>query len=152
MGTGSFPGVKSGRGPTVTPHSLLVPWSWKSRAIPLLPLWTVLWTVRPVQSLSACTRVTFTFFWLFGIAYCFVCNAWSYAADISLPVPASTHPLDRHRNVSSSLIRPLSTLITNRPSITLLSHVFLRTLLILVVYVLLSSFLLLQLSFVCLNL
>jgi hypothetical protein len=28
-----------------------------SRAIPLLPLWTV----RPVQSLSACTRVTFTF-------------------------------------------------------------------------------------------
>jgi hypothetical protein len=28
-----------------------------SRAIPLLPSWTV----RPVQSLSACTRVTFTF-------------------------------------------------------------------------------------------
>jgi len=28
-----------------------------SRAIPLLPLWTV----RPVQSLSACTRVHFTF-------------------------------------------------------------------------------------------
>jgi hypothetical protein len=28
-----------------------------STAIPLLPLWTV----RPVQSLSACTRVTFTF-------------------------------------------------------------------------------------------
>jgi hypothetical protein len=27
-----------------------------SRAIPLLPLWAV----RPVQSLSACTRVTFT--------------------------------------------------------------------------------------------
>ena len=33
-------------------------WSWKSRAIPLLPLWAV----RPVQSLSACTRVHFTFF------------------------------------------------------------------------------------------
>jgi hypothetical protein len=32
-------------------------WSWKSRAIPLFPLWAV-W---PVQSLSACTRVTFTF-------------------------------------------------------------------------------------------
>jgi hypothetical protein len=29
-----------------------------SRAIPLLPLWAV----RPVQSLSACTRVHFTFF------------------------------------------------------------------------------------------
>jgi hypothetical protein len=27
MDTGSFPGVKSGRGVTLTPHSLLVPWS-----------------------------------------------------------------------------------------------------------------------------
>ena len=56
MGTGSFPGVKSGRGVTLTPHSLLVPWSWKRRAIPLLPLWAV----RPVQSFSDCTRVHFT--------------------------------------------------------------------------------------------
>ena len=53
MGTGSFPGVKSGRGVTLTPHTLLVPWSWKGRAIPLLPLCAV----RPVQSLGACTRV-----------------------------------------------------------------------------------------------
>jgi hypothetical protein len=37
MGTGSFPGVKSGRGVTLTLHPLLVPWSRKSRAIPLLP-------------------------------------------------------------------------------------------------------------------
>jgi len=57
MCTGSFPGVKSGRGVKLTPHPLLVPWSKKSRAIPLLPLWVVL----PVQSLSACTRVHFTF-------------------------------------------------------------------------------------------
>ena len=57
MGIGSFPGVKSGRGVTLTPQPLLVPWSWKGRAIPLLPLWAV----RPVQSLSACTRVHFTF-------------------------------------------------------------------------------------------
>jgi hypothetical protein len=57
MGTGSSSGVKSGRGVTLTPHSLLAPWSWKGRAIPLLPLWAV----RPVQSLSACTRVHFTF-------------------------------------------------------------------------------------------
>ena len=56
MGTGSFPGVKSGRGLTLTPHPLLVPRSWKGTAIPLLPLWAV----RPVQSLSACTRVHFT--------------------------------------------------------------------------------------------
>ena len=57
MGTGSFPGVNSGRGVTLTPHPLLVPWSRKGRAIPLLPLLAV----RPVQSLSACTRVHFTF-------------------------------------------------------------------------------------------
>ena len=58
MGTGSFPGVKSGRVVTLTTHHLLVPWSWKVRAIPLLPLWAV----RPVQSLSACTRVHFSFY------------------------------------------------------------------------------------------
>ena len=57
VGTGSFPGVKSGRGVTLAPHPFLVPWSRKSRAIPLL----LLWFVRPVQSLSACTRVHFSF-------------------------------------------------------------------------------------------
>ena len=57
MDTGSFSGVKSGRGVTLTPHTLLAPWSRKSRAMPLLPLWAV----RPVQSLSACTRIHFTF-------------------------------------------------------------------------------------------
>jgi hypothetical protein len=55
METVSFPGVKSGRSVTLTPHPLLVLWSWKSRAIHLLPLWAV----RPVQSLSVCTRVHF---------------------------------------------------------------------------------------------
>jgi len=58
VGAGSFPGVQSSQGMMLTPHPLLVPWSRKGRAIPLLPLWVV----RPVQSLSACTRVTFTFF------------------------------------------------------------------------------------------
>ena len=57
MGTGSFLGAKSGRGVTLTPHPLLVPWSRKIRAILLLPLLAV----RPLQSLSACTRVHFTF-------------------------------------------------------------------------------------------
>ena len=51
IGTGSFSGVKSGRGVTLTPHPLLVLWSRKSRAIPLL----LLLVVQPVQSLSACT-------------------------------------------------------------------------------------------------
>ena len=58
------PGVKSGRGVTLTAHPLLVPWSRKSRAIPLFPLWAV----RLVQSLSACTRVNFVFFF----------NDWGY--------------------------------------------------------------------------
>jgi len=57
MGTGSFLGVKTGRDVTLTPHPLLVPWSRKSRAKPLLPLWAV----RPVQSLGASTRVYYNF-------------------------------------------------------------------------------------------
>ena len=57
MGNGSFPGLKSGRGVTLTPHHLLMPWPRKARAIPLLPLCAV----QPVQSLSACTRVHFNF-------------------------------------------------------------------------------------------
>jgi hypothetical protein len=63
MDTGSFPGVKSGRGVTLTPHPRLVLWSYKSRAIPLLPLWAV----RPVQSLRACTRVHITFIFTFSV-------------------------------------------------------------------------------------
>ena len=39
MGTGSFPGVKCSRGVLLTTHPLLVPRSWKSRAIPLPTLW-----------------------------------------------------------------------------------------------------------------
>ena len=37
LGAGSFPGVKSGRGVTLTTPPLLAPRSWKSRAIPLPP-------------------------------------------------------------------------------------------------------------------
>jgi len=58
MGTVSFQGGKERpeRDADPSPHPL-VPWSRNSRAIPLLPLWAV----RPVQSLSACTTVHFTF-------------------------------------------------------------------------------------------
>ena len=38
-GTGSFPGVKCGRSVLLNAHPLLVPWSCKSRAIPLPTLW-----------------------------------------------------------------------------------------------------------------
>ena len=51
IGTGSFPGIESGRAVTLTVHPLLAPWSRKSITIPLLPLWAV-WSV---QSLSPCT-------------------------------------------------------------------------------------------------
>jgi len=39
MGTGCFPGVKCGRGVLLTTHPLLVPRSWKIRAIHLPTLW-----------------------------------------------------------------------------------------------------------------
>ena len=52
-----FPWVKSGRGVTLIHHPRLVPWSWKGKAVPLHHQWAV----RPVQSLSACARVHFTF-------------------------------------------------------------------------------------------
>jgi len=45
MGTGSSPGVKCGRGMLLTAHPLLVPQSWRSRAIPLPTLWA---TTGPV--------------------------------------------------------------------------------------------------------
>ena len=67
VGTGSFMGVKSGRGVTLTPHPLLVLWSWKSRGIPLLPLWAV----RPVQSLSVCTRGALYFYFYLKIRFDF---------------------------------------------------------------------------------
>jgi len=38
---GSFPGVKCGRGVLLTTHPLLVPRSWKSRAITLPALWAI---------------------------------------------------------------------------------------------------------------
>jgi hypothetical protein len=53
-----FPGSKERPGVKLTPHSLLVPWSRKSRAVPLFPLWDVL----PVESLSFCTRVHFNLY------------------------------------------------------------------------------------------
>ena len=45
MGSGFFPGVKSGRRALTTTHSILVPRSWKNRAIPLPTLWA---TTGPV--------------------------------------------------------------------------------------------------------
>jgi hypothetical protein len=45
MCIGPFPGVKYGRGVLLTTHPLLVPRSWKSRAVPVTTLWA---TTEPV--------------------------------------------------------------------------------------------------------
>ena len=68
-GTGSFPGVKSDQGVALTPHSLLVPWSRKSRTISLLPLWAV----RPVQCLNAST---FTITMTLSFKNCCLYGSW----------------------------------------------------------------------------
>ena len=60
----AFPGGKERPGVTLNPHPLPVPWSWKGIDLPLLPLWAV----RPVQSLSACTGVHFTLFYLWYLS------------------------------------------------------------------------------------
>ena len=52
-----FTGAKERSRRDADPSPHLVLWSRKCRVIPLLPLWAV----RPVQSLSTCTRVHFTF-------------------------------------------------------------------------------------------
>jgi len=75
-----FPRSKERPGRDADHHPLLVPWSRKNSAIPLLPLWTV----RPVTSLSTCTKVHFTFFLLCTwnniqhqhILACCSCLAW----------------------------------------------------------------------------
>ena len=91
MGTGSLPGVKSGRGVTLTPHSLLVPWSRKGRAIPLLPLWAV----RPVQSLTACTRVHFTF--------TFYCNNEFLKESTQITIPCAVSELSTCKSITKEL-------------------------------------------------
>jgi len=60
------PGLYQGNraaGVAAEPSPLLVPWSRKSTAIPLLPLWTL----RPVQSLSVSSRVHFTLPFVFYV-------------------------------------------------------------------------------------
>ena len=57
MGNGSFPEIKIGRGVMLTIHPLLVPCVRKGRAKPVITLRAV----RPIESISACTMVHFTF-------------------------------------------------------------------------------------------
>ena len=68
-----FPGGKEWLRRDADPSLLLVPWSRKSRAIPLLPLWAV----RPVHSLSACTRVHFFFYFTSVLPLSVTSHPWS---------------------------------------------------------------------------
>ena len=112
MGTGSFLGVKSSRGVTLTPHPLLMPWSKRVELylyspygpyglyrasvpvqgctlplpIPLLPLWAV----RPVQSLSACTRVLFALPYLTLRYLTFFCHKHYILSFIAVLLHEST--------------------------------------------------------------
>jgi hypothetical protein len=56
MGTGSSPGVESGRGVVLTTHLLLTTRSRMSGAIPLLPLW----------AFGACYRAKFLLLTIVG--------------------------------------------------------------------------------------
>ena len=88
--TGSFPGIRNGRGVTLTPHPLLVPWSRKSRAIPLIPLLAV----RPVQSLSACTVQLYLYspYWPYGLYRASVPVQYSYTSTPLIGRTACTEP------------------------------------------------------------
>ena len=63
MGTGSFPMVKYSRGVLLTTHPLLVPRSWKSRAIPLPTLWATTGPVKGTLYLYLLIRVLRHFSW-----------------------------------------------------------------------------------------
>jgi len=64
LGTVHFPGVKSSRAVTLTPHPLLVSWSIKSRATPLL-LYGPYGLYRASVSVQGCTLPFFNLFSIF---------------------------------------------------------------------------------------
>ena len=90
MGIGSFPGVEIGRGLTLTPQPLLVPWSRKSRAITLLPLWAV----QSVQNLSACTVQLYLYspYGPYGLYRTSVPVQYSYTSTPPIGHTACTEP------------------------------------------------------------
>jgi hypothetical protein len=59
MGTGSFQGVNYGWGVLLTTHLLLVPWSWKSRAISLPTLWATTGSVTGALYFYICGIVPY---------------------------------------------------------------------------------------------
>jgi len=97
-----FPGGKERLRRDADPSPLLVPWSRKSRTIPILPLWAV----RPVQRHSVCTRVHFIYIYI----YIYISWLWgggqSVATEIKvntefrwLQSPVADRPQFRSRNI-----------------------------------------------------
>jgi len=68
-------------------------WSWKSRATPLLPLWAV----QPVQSLSACTKVTFIFTFGHEIVELYLYSPYGPYSLYRASVPVQGWPLPYSR-------------------------------------------------------
>ena len=85
-----FPGGKERPGCEADPSPLLVPWSRKIRAIPLLPLLAV----RPVQSLSACTVQLYLFspYGPYGLYRASVPVQYSYTSSPPMGRTACTEP------------------------------------------------------------
>jgi len=88
MGTGSFPGLKSGRDVTPTPHRLLVPWSRKSRAIPLL-LYGPYGLYRASVTVLGCTLSFFL---------PFIISAGSQSQKLRKRLCTQSQILQRHRH------------------------------------------------------
>jgi len=90
MGTGSFPGVKSGQSMTLTLHPLPVLRSRKSRAIPL----PTLWAIWPVQSLSACTVQLYLYspYGPYGLYRASVPVQYSYTSTLPMGHMTCTEP------------------------------------------------------------
>ena len=100
MGTGSFPGVKSGRGVKLTPHLLLLLWSWECRAIPLLS-YRPYGLYRASVPVQGCTLpyLLCSLFYKSAGQWIFYCrwrsqNRNSYGTDSYLPttMPTKTQP------------------------------------------------------------
>jgi len=75
---------------TLNPHPLLVPWSRKSTAKPLLPLWAL----RPVQSISACTVQLnlYSPYGPYGLYRASVPVQYSYTSTPPMGLTACTEP------------------------------------------------------------
>ena len=94
MGARSFLGVKCGQGVALTTHALLAPRSWKSRALPLPPLWAT--TVPTTGLLYIYSVVVRTYALLFLISnFCHVLNVVCFHLG-NFPAPEFYMPTFRN--------------------------------------------------------